>query len=255
MLQEPFAHGNSFIHRLDPRIRLMSAGVFSIVVALSRNFQALTVAVLISFLWVILAQLSVREIIKRILLVNSFTVLLWVVLPLTFQGSDAWILGPLRVYYAGITMAAQITLKSNAILLTLIAMVATMNLSVLGKALNWLRVPDKIVHLLLLTYRYVFLIEQEYQRLMRSAQIRGFRPGTNLHTHKTYASIVGMLFVRSAVRADRVYKAMLCRGFKRKFYCLYEFKAGKYEWLFATAMAGVILVLIYLEWAQKGTLF
>jgi hypothetical protein len=46
---------------------------------------------------------------------------------------------------------------------------------------------------------------------------------------------------------------MLCRGFKRKFYCLYEFKAGKHEWLFAAAMGGVILVLIYLEWV-KGVL-
>ena len=254
MLQEPFALGNSFIHRLDPRIRLMSAGVFSIVVALSRDFQALTAAVLISFLWVILAQLSAREIIKRIILVNSFIVLLWLVLPLTFQGPDALTLGPLRIYYAGITMAAQITLKSNAILLALIALVATMNLSVLGNALNWLQVPDKIVHLLLMTYRYVFLIEQEYQRLIRAAKIRGFRPGTNLLTYKTYASIVGMLLVRSAVRADRVYKAMLCRGFKRKFYCLHEFKTGKLEWLFAIAMAGVILVLIYLEWVRKGAL-
>ncbi|MGD8522822.1 MAG: cobalt ECF transporter T component CbiQ [Desulfobacterales bacterium] len=253
MLQEPFALGNSFIHRLDPRIRLISAGVFSIVVALSRDFQTLTAAVLISFLWVILAQLSACEMIKRIILVNSFIVLLWLVLPLTFQGPHALTLGPLRIYNAGITMAAQITLKSNAILLALIALVATMNLSVLGNTLNWLQVPDKIVHLLLMTYRYVFLIEQEYQRLIRTAQIRGFRPGTNLHTYKTYASIVGMLLVRSAIRADRVYQAMLCRGFKRKFYCLHEFKAGKHEWLFATAMAGVILTLIYLEWLRKGT--
>ena len=255
MLQEPFAIGNSFIHRLDPRFRLISAGVFSIVVALSRDFQTLTAAVPISFLWVILAQLPAREIIKRIILVNSFIVLLWLVLPLTFQGPDASALGPLRIYSAGVTMAAQITLKSNAILLALIALVATMNLSVLGNALNRLQVPDKIVHLLLMTYRYVFLIEQEYQRLIRTAQIRGFQPGTNLHTYKTYASIIGMLLVRSTIRADRVYKAMLCRGFKRKFYCLHEFKAGKHEWLFATAMAGVILVLIYLEWAQKGALF
>jgi cobalt/nickel transport system permease protein len=254
MLQEPFVLGKSFVHQLDPRIRLISAGVFSIVVALSRNFQALTAAVLIAFLLVMLAQLPAREIIKRIILVNSFIVLLWLVLPLTFQGSDALTLGPLRIYNAGITMAAQITLKSNAILLALIALVATMNLSVLGNALDWLHVPDKIVHLLLMTYRYVFLIEQEYQRLIRSAQIRGFRPGNNLHTYKTYASIVGMLLVRSAVRADRVYKAMLCRGFKRRFYCLYEFKAGKHEWLFATAMGGVILVLIYLEWVRKGAL-
>ncbi len=250
MLQEPFAFGNSFVHQLDPRIRLMTACVYSIVVALSRNFQVLTAAVLISSVLVMLAQLSAREIIKRIIVVNSFTVLLWLVLPLTFHGPIALTLGPLTIYNAGIVMAAQITLKSNAILLALMALVTTMNFSILGYALNWLHVPDKIVHLLLMTYRYVFVIDQEYQRLIRAAQIRGFQPRTNLHTYKTYAYLVGMLLVRSTARADRVYKAMLCRGFKRKFYCLHEFNAGKHERLFVAAMAGVILVLIYLEWLK-----
>jgi cobalt/nickel transport system permease protein len=228
----------------------MTACIYSIVVALSRNFQVLTAAVLISFVLVILAQLSVREIIKRIIVVNSFNVLLWLVLPLTFHGPIALTLGPLTIYNAGIAMAAQITLKSNAILLALMALVTTMNFSILGYALNWLHVSDKIVHLLLMTYRYVFVIDQEYQRLIRAARIRGFQPRTNLHTYKTYAYLVGMLLVRSAVRADRVYKAMLCRGFKRKFYCLHEFNAGKHERLFVAAMAGVILVLIYLEWLK-----
>ena len=123
-----------------------------------------------------------------------------------------------------------------------------MHFSILGYALNWLRVPDKIVHLLLMTYRYIFLIEQEYQRLIRAARIRGFQAGTNLHTYKTYASVVGMLLVRSSLRAERVYKAMLCRGFRRKFYCLHEFESGRREWVFAIIMSGIIMLLVYFEW-------
>ena len=247
MLREPFAVGNSLLHQLDPRVRLLAAATFSIIVALSRNFQVLIAAVIISSILVILAQLPTKEIFKRILAVNIFILLLWLVLPLTFHGTVAMKLGPLPIYSAGITMAAQITLKSNAIVLALIALIATMNLSILGYALNWLRVPDKIVHLLLMTYRYVFLIEQEYQRLIRAARIRGFRPGTNLHTYKTYAGIVGMLLVRSTLRADRVYKAMLCRGFRRKFYCLHEFESGRNDWIFAIIMSGIIIFLIYFE--------
>ena len=250
MLQEPFAFGNSIVHRMDPRFRLLSAGMLSIVVALSRNFTVMTAAVLISLGLVVLAQLSARQVIKRILLVNFFVLLIWLIVPLTFQGPVAFTLGPLSIFETGIRMAAQITLKSNAILMILVALVATMNFSILGHTLNWLRVPDKIVHLLLMTYRYVFLIEQEYQRLICAAKIRGFRPQTNLHTYRTYASIVGMLLVRSVVRAERVYNAMLCRGFKRKFYCVHEFRIDHKEWLFAITMAGITLVLVYLEWIK-----
>ena len=246
-LREPFAIGNSFIHKLDPRLRLICAGTYSTVIALSRNFQVLSSAVLVSALLVMVAQLPAREILRRIIVVNSFIVLLWLVLPLTFKGSLAWKLGPLPIYRDGMILAAQITLKSNAIVLALIALVATMNFSTLGYALGGLRVPDKIIHLLLLTYRYVFLIEQEYARLMRAARIRGFQPGTNLHTYKTYANIVGMLLVRSSIRADRVYKAMLCRGFRGKFYCLHEFESGRQEWLFAIIMSGITITLIYFE--------
>ncbi len=248
MLREPFAAGNSILHRLDPRFRVFFASLYSIVIAVSRDFHILTGAIVISSLLVILAQLPAREILKRLLAVNAFILLLWLILPVTFHGAVAFKLGPLPVYSAGITMAAQITLKSNAIVMALIALIATMNFSILGYALNWLRMPDKIVHLLLMTYRYVFLIEQEYQRLIRAARIRGFQPGTNLHTYKTYANVVGMLLVRSSLRAERVYKAMLCRGFRRKFYCLHEFETGRREWVFAIIMSCIIMLLIYFEW-------
>ena len=81
MLREPFSLGDSFIHQLDPRIRLLSAGTFSIVVALSYDFAVLITALMVSFLLVWFAQLSARRIIKRILVVNGFIVLLWLVLP------------------------------------------------------------------------------------------------------------------------------------------------------------------------------
>ena len=247
MLEERFATGNSFIHRLDPRTRLISVGGYSIVVALSFSFQALIVAVLASLLMVLLPQLDAREIVKRMLIVNSFNLLLWLVLPLTFQGPQVVTAGPLTLYHSGILMAGQITLKSNALLMALIALVTTMSFATLGNALQWLRVPPKIVNLLLVSYRYIFVLEQEYERLIRAARIRAFRPRSNLHSYRTYAYIVGMLFIRSFMRAERVYNAMLCRGFKHRFHYLYEFKSGKIEWLFGFAMAGLTLILIYLN--------
>jgi cobalt/nickel transport system permease protein len=111
-------------------------------------------------------------------------------------------------------------------------------------------VPEKIVHLLLMTYRYVFVIEQEYLRLLRAAKIRGFQPGTNRSTYRTYSNIIGMLFVRAAARAERVHQAMLCRGFKGKFYSLQEFHVGAASWMFAILMATMIVALALMEWSS-----
>jgi cobalt/nickel transport system permease protein len=98
-----------------------------------------------------------------------------------------------------------------------------------------------------MSYRYLFVIEQEYQRLLRAVKIRGFVPRTSMHTYRTYAHIIGMLFVRAAARADRVYHAMLCRGFKGQFFCLQDFRVDRQGWLFSTAMSVIIIGLIFLE--------
>ena len=145
----------------------------------------------------------------------------------------------------GLLLCARICLKSNAILLGFIALVATMDLSTLGYVLNYFRLPRKLVNLLLLTYRYVFVIEEEYQRLVRAAKIRGFSPGSNLHTYRTYAYMTGMLFVRASLRAERVYKAMKCRGFSGQFHCLRKFSLSASDRVRTlTALAGIGLLIL-----------
>jgi cobalt/nickel transport system permease protein len=242
MLSEPFAVGDSPLHRLDPRIRLASAAAFSCAVAVCREFPALLAALILSMALVAMARLRVGEVLKRLLVVNGLVLFIWAVIPFTFPGETLFRIGPFGAAREGVQLAAQITLKSNAIVLAFMALVATMPFSTVGHALHWLRVPDKVVHLMLMTYRYIFVLEQEYQRLSRAARIRGFQPGTNLHTYRTYAYLVGMLFVRAIDRAERVRRAMICRGFKRKFYSLQDFKAG----------AGSVIFLIFISAAVLG---
>jgi len=247
VLREPFAVGSSPLHRLDPRIRLASAAGYSCVLAVCREFPALLAALFLSMALVAAARLRIAEVLKRLLVVNGLVVFIWAVIPFTFPGEALFRLGPLHAAREGIELAAQITLKSNAIILAFMALVATMPFATVGHALHRLRVPDKIVHLLLMTYRYIFVLEQEYQRLIRAARIRGFRPGTNLHTYRTYAYLVGMLFVRAVDRAERVRWAMLCRGFKHKFYSLHEFNAGGGSIAFFVLMSAAVLGIAALE--------
>jgi len=248
MIQEPFATGNSQLHRLDPRLKVLFATVYSFVVALSNSFPTLFAALFLSLVLICLARLNVRDVAKRVALVNGLILLFWLVLPLTFKGEALFYLGPFAVTREGMLVAARITLKSNTILLAFIALIASSSIATIGYALNRLRVPGKLVHLILLTYRYTFVIEEEYQRLVRAAKVRGFRPGNNMHTYRTYAYLIGMLFVRASSRAERVYQAMLCRGFKGKFYCLREFSFSNLDLIWSAAMAIVIISLEILEW-------
>lgn len=251
MIAEPFAVGSSRLHRLDPRVRLVAAGFFAVVVAGGQSFAALSAACLLAVGLVRAAALERRAVLRRLVWVNTFVLLFWLILPLTYAGPPLWELGPWAASRAGVALAARITLKSNAIVLSLVALVSTMTTVTLGYCLNALRLPPKIVHLLLMTYRYIFVIEAEYARLLRAARIRAFRPATRLHAYRTYAFLVGMLFVRAANRAERVFHAMQCRGFKGRFYPLYDFPGVGRDRTALILLAVMILTVGLMECAAR----
>jgi len=247
MIQEPFASGDSAIHQLSPTLRVVAAAAYSFLVALAHGLPTLAAALVFSLLMVLFARLPLARVLQRLTVVLGFLLLIWAILPWTYKGETLYQLGPLALSRPGVRLCLEISLKSIAILLAMIALVSTMTTARLGHALNRLHLPDKLVYLILITYRYIFVIEQEYQRLMRAARIRNFSPGTNLHTYRTYAWLLGMLFVRSAERAKRVHQAMVCRGFNGKFYSLLESPRGYRNWVFAILMSLSLLSLAILE--------
>jgi len=248
MLAEPFADGKSVIHKIDPRYRLVAATLLSVVIATATGLTALLAALAVAGITLATANLNYRRVAGRLTVVAGFLVLLWLVLPVSHRGAALYTLGPLTLTREGVLLATQITLKSISIVTLLIALVATMSVATLGNTLNSLGVPGKLSQLLMVSYRYIFVIEQEYQRLRRAAKIRGFQPGTNLHTYRTFAYLAGMLFVRASVRGQRVYQAMLCRGFTGRYVPLQVYGTGLRNPVFAGFMCVALSILIYLEW-------
>jgi cobalt/nickel transport system permease protein len=224
------------------------ATLFSCSVAVFHALAALLAACLAAVLLLAVSGLDLREIGRRLAVVLGFLLLLWCLLPLTYEGDIVGRVGPLNFYRPGILLSAQITLKSLAIIGVFTALVATIPINTLGQSLARLHVPAKLVHLLLMCYRYIFVIEQEYRRLVAAMKIRGFQPRTNLHTYRSYAYLVGMLFVRAASRAERVHQAMRCRGFDGRFHSLATFPTHPVNQWFAAAAASAIVALLWMEW-------
>ena len=247
MISEPFVVEKSRINQVNPTIRIFFATAYYFIVALSYQFPALFTAVFLSLLMVCLSGLNLFAVAKRLAVVNGLILLIWLILPFTYSGEPVLNIGHLAITRPGIILSAQITLKSNAILLAVISLISSMSLVTMGHALSRLRIPEKIVFLFLMTVRYIFVIESEYLRLIRAIKIRGFRPGTNIHTYKTYAYLIGMIFVRASARAQRVHQAMICRGFKENFYSLYQFSSTRLSWIFSTVMTAALIGLVFLE--------
>jgi cobalt/nickel transport system permease protein len=250
-ITEPFSEGTSLAHRLDPRGKIVVASLFAVLMAVSKSYMTTLAGLALALICLGLARLSLKKVATRLLVVNSFIFFLWIVLPLTYPGDVVFHWGPLAVTRQGLIFTGLITLKSNAIIIELIALLATVPIVTLGQAMHDLRLPDKLCHLLLFTYRYLYVFEQEYRRLVQAMKIRGFLPRTNLHTYRSYAYLAAMLLVRSYDRAERVFQAMLCRGFRGIFYSLKTFSWQRRDGVFAVIAILALTGLLYLELAAS----
>ncbi len=247
MIKEEFISGESSIHKLSPMVRILGACVLSTAIAVCDDLSIATAYLIISFGLVAIAQLNVLNVIQRLKPLILFLLMIWIMVPLTFDGDIIFKYHFIEITEPGVLLCSKISLKSIGILLTFTALIATMSIASLGAGLHQVKVPDKMVFLILMSYRYISVIEEEYKRLLRAAKFRGFKPGTNLHSYQTYAYLVGMLFVRASFRAQRVYQAMLCRGFKHKFHSLDVYPKNRLNFLFLLTILVLSILLILLE--------
>ncbi len=237
----------SVLDRFDPRARILAALAFAIAVTVAGRIATLALALAFAAAAAGLAGLSPGDVLRRLAPLNFFMLLLLLIVPLAAEGKPLATLGPLHYSREGFWLAIAVALKGNAIVLAIVALVGTMDLIVLGHALHHLFVPDKLVHLMLFTVRYVDVLRREYGRLAAAMKARGFRPRMSRHAYRTYGYLVGMLLVRSLDRSERIMAAMKCRGFRGRFYLLDHFALSRRDAYFGAAAAAVVLLLAAAE--------
>jgi cobalt/nickel transport system permease protein len=142
-----------------------------------------------------------------------------------------------------------VVLKANAVVLSVTALIGTMDAVTLGHALAHFHVPQKLTQLMLFMVRYFDVLGREYARLRAAMRVRCFRPAMNGHTYRTFGYLVGMLLVRSFDRSERVLAAMKCRGFCGRYYMLDHFAfVPRRDGPFYAAIIMLTAVLLGLEW-------
>jgi cobalt/nickel transport system permease protein len=211
-------HKPSLVDSFDPRARIVMAVTFSLVVVFSKNLLLPFTGLVIALGFAYLASLHFKRTFRRVIAMDLFVAMMIVMLPFTVTGTELFNVFGLSASKEGLLLAIAIGLKANAVILTMLALVGTMEASTLGHALGRLKVPEKLVHLLLFTVRYLDVISREYRRMRKAMRARAFVPKTNVHTLRSIGYLVGMLLVRSLERSERIYDAMKCRGYCGKLY-------------------------------------
>ena len=102
---------------------------------------------------------------------------------------------------------------------------------------------------MMFTIRYIEVLREEYLRLRSAMKVRGFRPGTNWHTYRSFGYLVGMMLVRAIERSERILAAMKCRGFSGRMLLLQDYKLSHKDIVFAVGLCVLCIVLLIWDFA------
>ncbi|MGV0792661.1 cobalt ECF transporter T component CbiQ [Mycolicibacterium sp. XJ1819] len=207
-----YRHGESAVHRIAPEVKIVCLLVFVLaVVATPREmfWPFVIYATIVVAVWR-LAQIPLRWVLPRMLIEAPFLVLA-VLLPFAEGGARVEVAG-LQLSVSGLWAAWGIVIKGTLGVAAALTVAATTSATELPGALSRLGVPAVVTSVLVLMIRYVDLLAAEAGRMRMARIARGDSPRM-LHQAKAIATGIGALFLRSYERGERVYAAMLSRGF------------------------------------------
>jgi cobalt/nickel transport system permease protein len=226
------------VHRLDPRAKLLGFAVLIVVcVTTPPGLYAAFAAYLgleLVLLW--LSRLPLKHVARRMLIVLPFILVVAAFIPFFDKGGGSYNLGPVRISAHGLLVLWNVAAKSTVSVLAVILLSSTTPFADLLRGMERLRMPRLLVALLSFTYRYIFVLVDEAQRMRRARDSRGWS-GKWLWQAKVIGHMIAALFLRSYERGERVYAAMLARGYDGGLRTLYLYEPGVMELGFLSLVA------------------
>lgn len=246
----------SYVHRLDPRVKVSIALAFILVVSLTREGSWPVFAFFLVLLLVMTraSDLGISFTLRRSYIALPF-VLAALAVPFTVPGPEVARLPGLEwtISTPGLIRFTSILIRSWLAVQIAILLIATTRFPDLLWALYALRFPRVLVATIGFMYRYIYVLADEALRLIRARTSRSARiPGAPRRSWvwhgKIAGSMVGSLFIRAMERSERVYAAMLARGYDGQMRLLQPFRMRSNDWLAIAVLMLLMASPLALDW-------
>ena len=227
-----YVPGDSWLHRLDPRLKILSTILLMVCVFLNYSswtmrYAMMGVMFLIISVLLWMTKMSFRSVLsslRHLWFMVVFVLIIYILMPSTVHVLPlAWDLNGWVVYWDSFAEAGRILLRLVMMVeLTLILTASTKPLD-LTYALEWYLTPLKVFHFpsaeaamtLSLALRFIPTLLEDTTRVMKAQSSRGvdFEHGSLWKRLMGVTSLVIPLFVSSFMRSEELANAMECRGY------------------------------------------
>jgi len=209
---DTLAYQQTPVHRLDPRIKLLTTLIFILSVVSFRRYDVSALVPYFLFPLVLMSRgnLPMGYLGRKVLLVAPFAVLIGIFNPILDREVHLY-LGPLAVsggWISFLSILIRFILTVSAALI----LIASTGFHGVCAALERMGIPNAFAVQLLFLYRYLFVLIEEASRMMRARSLRAVH-GKSMGI-RVFGYLVGSLLFRTMDRAQRIHLAMLSRGFE-----------------------------------------
>ena len=257
---DPYRGGQSPVHCTDARVKFVLTVAFILTAALipigAWPIYVLLLAMVISL--IILSGVGVGYVLKRAALAFPFVL---AALPLIFTTPGLQLFSltlgtwEITVTLPGVERFFSIALKSWISVQAAILLTTTTQFPDILTAMRAVRVPRLLVAIIGLMWRYIFVLADEAIRLMRARAARsgetdvpGHRKGGRISWRaQTAGGMAGNLFIRSIERSDRIYVAMLSRGYDGELRTMPLRELEASNWIVLIIGGGILILLVALS--------
>jgi len=237
--------GSSFVHRLDARTKILGLIGFTVVVVTTPGravWAFVLYAAVLAFLCG-LARLPFTHVLKRALVVIPFVLVVAIFLPFFHKsGAGGYSLGGARVTGEGLLILWNAGAKAVLGVLSVIVLGSTTSFPDMVSGFERLRAPKVFILIVSFMYRYSFVFVEELRRMERAMASRNYRARW-LWNVPTLGRMLSALFLRSYNRGERVYVAMLSRGYEGTVRTLGGSRFRGADAVFLLALLGAVVTI------------
>ena len=250
-LSDQYVHRQSVVHTLDPRVKVVATLLYIFAVGITPEgvWWAFGLQFGLFLAVVIQARLSICYTIRRSFIAVPF-ILAVLAVPFTTPGNEIFQVPGLEwsVSEPGLIRFGSILLRAWVAVQAAIFLVATTRVPDIFWSLTALRFPRLLTATISFMYRYLFVLADEATRMLRarasrSPRVKGAPKPSLLWQGKVAGSMIGVLFLRSLERSERVYEAMVSRGYDGQMRSLNRFQMATPDWIFISSV-GIYLCAI-----------
>jgi cobalt/nickel transport system permease protein len=213
---DEYAHLDSPLHRWEPKYKLVGLAVLIFAFSLVRDLRLLPAMLTVSFALYIVSRLPLSYLLTRLRAPGFFLLIMAVLLPFLAGRTVILRIGPLALRQEGCLDLLLIVVKFVSILTAGLVLFGTAPFLTTIKAMRALGLPPILADMTLFSYRYIYEIGDDLETMEKAMGLRGFRARRlGGRTLSVLASLAGSILVRSYEQSERVYKAMVLRGYGR----------------------------------------